>query len=43
MMCSVEMVALLDDKTEDEVPEQSDDDDEEIKYDVSPAVIGEDN
>ena len=43
MMGPVEMFAFLDDQTEEEVAEESDNDDDKIEDDVSPAVIGENN
>ena len=41
MMGPVEMFAFLDDQTEDEVAQESEDDDDEIEDDVAPAVIRE--
>ena len=41
MMGPVEMLAFLDDQTEDEVAEEPEDDDDQIEDDVSPAVIRE--
>ena len=41
MMGPVEMFAFLDDQTEDEVAEESEDDDDKIEDDVAPAVIRE--
>ena len=43
MMGPVEMFAFLDDQTEEEVAEESDNNDDKIEDDVSPAVIGENN
>ena len=43
MMGPVEMFAFLDDQTEEEVAEESDNDNDKIEDDVSPAVIGENN
>ena len=43
MMGPVEMFAFLDDQTEEEVADESDDNDDKIEDDVSPAVIGEYN
>ena len=43
MMGPVEMFAFLDDQTEEEVAEESDNNDNKIEDDVSPAVIGENN
>ena len=41
MMGPVEMLAFLDDQTEDEVAEEPEDDDDQIEDDVPPAVIRE--
>ena len=41
MMGPVEMFAFLDDQTEEEVAEESDNDDNKIEDDVAPAVTGE--
>ena len=41
MMGPVEMFAFLDDQTEDEVAQETEDDDDKIEDDVAPAVIRE--
>ena len=43
MMGPVEMFAFLDDQTEEEVADKTDDDDDKIEDDVAPAVRGVNN
>ena len=43
MMGPVEMFAFLDDQTEEEVADETDDNDDKIEDDVAPAVRGLNN
>ena len=43
MMGPVEMFAFLDDQTEEEVADETDDDDDKIEDNVAPAVRGVNN